>query len=101
KLGEEKFRQYQRGEDEDYHRLSATVTSLKLPHQKADEIYDMKQALAEARQVAATNANLSPEQRNNLLRTLNDETERAARQVLGQKGYNSLVRSGSAQWLQN
>jgi len=100
-LGEEKFRQFKRGEDEDYHRLSAALTRLKLPHQKADEIYDMKQALAEARQLAATNGNLTAEQRNNLLRTLSDETERAARQVLGEKGYNSLVRSGSAQWLQN
>ena len=100
-LGDEKFRQYKRGEDDDYHRLSATLTRLKLPHQKADELYDMKQALAEARQLAATNGSLTAEQRNNLLRTLNEETERAARQVLGEKGFNSLVRSGSAQWLQN
>ena len=72
-----------------------------MPHQKADELYDMKQALAEARQLAATNGSLTAEQRNNLLRTLKEETERTARQVLGEKGFNSLVRSGSAQWLQN
>ena len=100
-LGDEKFRQYKRGEDEDYHRLSATLTRLKLPHQKADEIYDMKQALVEARQQVATNQNLAAEQRDNLLRALNDETERAARQVLGDKGYNSYLHSGYAQWLQN
>ena len=100
-LGDEKFRQYKRGEDEDYHRLSATLTRLKLPHKKADEIYDMKQALAEARQQVVANQALAAEQRENLLRALNDETERAARQVLGDKGYNSYLRSGYAQWLHN
>ena len=44
---------------------------------------------------------LTPEQRDNLLRTLTDETERAARQVLGDKAFNSYLNSGYAHWLKN
>jgi hypothetical protein len=100
-LGEEKFRQYKRGEDDDYHRLCATMTRLKLPREKANEVYDIKEALAEARQQGLANQALTPEQRDNLLHTLSDETERAARQVLGEKGFNFYVHSGYAQWLRN
>ena len=100
-LGEEKYRQYKRGEDEDYHRLCATLTRLKLPRHKANEVYEMKQALVEARQQELTDGNLAPEQRQQLLRWINDEAEKTARQVLGEKGYTSYVRSGYGQWLQN
>src|SRR6266850_4606217 len=100
-LGEEKYREYKRGEDEDYHRLCATMTRLRLPRQKANDIYEMKQALADARQLALENRNLTPEQRQLVLRDLNDETERATRQVFGEKGFISYMRSGYAQWLRN
>jgi len=100
-LGDEKFREYKRGEDEDYHRLCSTVTRLKLPHEKANELYDMKQALVEARQSVVSNPNLIPEQRENLLRTLNEETQRAARQTLGERGYTSYLQAGYANWMSN
>jgi len=100
-LGEEKYREYKRGDDDDYHRLCATMTRLKLPRQKANEVYEMKEALIEARQQGLANQALTPEQRDNLLRTLSDETERAARQVFGEKGFNSYLHSGYAQWLKN
>src|SRR5258705_6257975 len=85
-LGEDKYREYKRGDDEDYHRLCATMTRLRMPRQKANEIYEMKQALADARQLALENRNLTQEQRQLVLRDLNDETERATRQVFGEKG---------------
>jgi hypothetical protein len=100
-LGPEKYREYKRGEDEDYHRLSATLTRMKLPHQKANEIYDMKQALVEARQTVINNQNLSAEQRDYTLRTLAQETELAARQALGEKAYNFYIQAGYANWMRN
>jgi len=100
-LGEEKYKEYKRGDDEDYHRLCAATTQLKIPRQKANEVYEMKQALVDARQQAMANQNLTPEQRDQVLRTLNSETEQAAREILGQKGFNFFVRSGAAQWLKN
>lgn len=100
-LGDEKYRAYKRGEDQDYHGLCATLTRLKLPRHKAEEVYEMKQALVDAQQAVASNATLTPEQRENLLKALSDETERAARQALGDKGFNSYLRSGYAQWLRN
>src|SRR3954469_6923677 len=100
-LGEEKFREYKRGEDEDYHRLSATLTQLKMPHQKANEIYDMKQALVEARQTVINNQQLTAEQRDSTLRTLNQETEIATRQALGNKAWNFYLQAGYANWMRN
>jgi hypothetical protein len=97
----EKFHEYKRGEDEDYHQLCSTLTRLKLPRQKANEVYEMKQALLAARQEALNNRTFTAEQRQQLLQTLHDETTRAARQVLGDKAFNFYTRSGSADWLRN
>jgi len=100
-LGEQKFRNYQRGEDEDYHQLCAAFTRLKIPRPKANELYEMKQALVEARAAATRDPNWTPEQRQTVLQRLNEESARTARQLLGERTFNSVLRSGGAEWLRN
>src|SRR4051812_45936918 len=100
-LGDEKFREYKRGEDEDYHRLCSTLTRLEMPHQKANEIYDMKRDLVDARQTVVNNPNLTPEQRDYTLRKLAEETQTVLRQTLGERGYNVYVQAGYANWMRN
>ena len=90
-----------RGEDEDYHQICSTFTRLKLPRPKANELYEMKQALLDARAAAGNDPNSTPEQRQAVLQRINEETQRTARQLLGEKAFNSLARSGQVEWLRN
>jgi hypothetical protein len=100
-LGDEKFREYKRGEDEDYHRLCSTLTRLEMPHQKANEIYDMKRDLMAARETVINNPNFTPERRESVLKVLAQETEQAVHQVLGERGYNVYTQAGYANWMRN
>ena len=100
-LGDSKFHDYKRGEDEDYHQLCAALTRLKLPRQKANDIYEMKVALIAVRRDLLANPGLTPEQRQLVVQNLNAETERTARQMLGEKAFNYYARSGHAEWLRN
>jgi len=100
-LGDQKFRDYKRGEDEDYHQLCATMTRLQMPHEKANEIYDMKRDLVDARQTVINNPNLTAEQRDYTMRRLGEETETVLRQALGDRYYKVYVQAGYANWMRN
>jgi hypothetical protein len=98
-LGEQRYAEYQRGQDDDYHLLSALVTRFKLPKEKANEVYSYKTfALGYRRQVQADHS-LTPQQKEEALKGITDETTAAVRHTLGAKAFNHYVRSGQGRWL--
>jgi len=100
-LGEERYADLKRGEDEDFHHLNATVSRFKLPRQKALEVYELKKSIQEMRETVSTNPDLSTAQKEQALKGMADETERAARALLGDKAFNYYLRRGQGYWIRN
>ncbi len=98
-LGEQRYADYKRGQDDDYHLLSALVTRFKLPREKANQVYGYKTVALSYRQQVQADASLTPLQKEEALKGIADETAAAVRQVLGAKAYNHYVRSGQGRWL--
>jgi hypothetical protein len=100
-LGEERYALYLRGEDPDYHKLNAVASRSKVPREKADEVFEFKQTLLQAREKLRNNPVLTPAQKELALREMAAETEHAVRGILGEKAYRYLLQSGAAAWIQN
>jgi hypothetical protein len=101
KLGDERFALFQRGQDEDYHSLSALATHFKLPREKAAEVYGYKKIAQDVKALVRNNAEMSTEQRNSALKAIAEETSGAVRAALGDRAYRYYVRTGQAGWIQD
>jgi hypothetical protein len=99
-LGPERYAQYKRGQDEDFHHLNATVTRFKLPRKTAAEIYGYKQGLQDMRVSVTADATLTPEQKTEALRAMAQETERSVKTLLGEKAFQYYLRRGQGTWIQ-
>ncbi len=99
KFGEERFALFQRGQDEDYHSLSALVTRFKLPREKASEVYGYKKVAQDIKAQVHTNATLSEEQRASALKAIAEETIGAVRAALGDRAFRYYQRTGQAGWI--
>jgi len=98
-LGDERYAEFKRGEDEDYHRLNALATRYKLPREKAVEAYGYKKVVAEYRAQVQADGTLNLQQKAEALTAINDETEKALRVLLGDKAYRYYVRTGQGAWV--
>jgi hypothetical protein len=98
-LGDQRYAEYKRGEDEDFHLLSAAVTRAKLPKEKAVEVYGYKLLAEVYREQVRNEPGLNPEQKEETLKAISAETEKAMRASLGEKGYRKYLGSGGGKWL--
>ncbi len=98
-LGAERFAEYKRGEDPEFHLLAKTATHFKLPKDTAKRVYDVKRSLEEVRRSLEQNTRLSPDQKALALRAIHDESERTVRLLLGDKAFNYYQRTGDVGWL--
>jgi len=100
-LGEQRYAEYKRGQDDDFHMLSALVTRFKLPREKAAEVYGYKAVTSSYRSQVRADANLTAQQKEETLKAIAEETQNAIREVLGAKAYNHYLRSGQGHWIGN
>lgn len=98
-LGAERFAEYKRGEDPDFHQLAKTATQFKLPKDIAKRVYDVKRALEDVRRTVDQNAALTPDQKTAALAAMQEETLRTVRQLLGDRAFRYYLRAGDASWL--
>jgi len=98
-LGEERYADYQRGRDDDFHLLSALTTRFKLPREKAAEVYSYKNVAANYREQVRGNPAFSAQQREEALKAIAEETANVVRGVLGPNAYNHYLRSGQGRWI--
>lgn len=98
-LGDPRYAEFKRGEDEDYHRLNALASRFKVPKEKAIEAYGYKKVAQDYRAQVRTDANLTPAQKDEALKAMGDETEKALRGLLGDKAYRYYIRTGQGTWV--
>jgi hypothetical protein len=98
-LGPERFAEYKRGEDPEFHQLAKTATQFKLPKDTPKRVYEVKRALADVRHALDENPALTLEQKATALKAIQDETGQTVRQLLGEKAFRYYMRAGDASWL--
>jgi hypothetical protein len=98
-LGPERFAEYKRGEDPEFHQLAKTATQFKLPKDTAKRVYDVKRAVDDVRRALDQNAGIAPDQKAAALIAMQQETERTVRQLLGERAFRYYLRTGEASWL--
>lgn len=86
-LGDDRYVQYKRGSDPDYHNLNAAVSRYKLPRTKADEAYDVKLTVQQMQAQIRADNSLSPSQQNEAATALDEEGEAILRQLLGNAAF--------------
>ena len=84
-LGEPRYAEFKRGEDEDYHRLNALATRYKLPKEKAVEAYGYKKIVGDYRAQVRADPNLNPQQKSEALKDIGTETEKALQSLQASK----------------
>ncbi len=99
-LGEKRYADYQRGEDDDFHHLNATVSRYKLPRERATEVYELKKTAIDMQSAVRVDPTIPPEQKQSVLKSMGEETERTIKQLLGEKAYHYYLRRGQGQWIQ-
>jgi len=98
-LGEQRYAEYKRGEDDDFHRLNATVSRYRLPREKAAEVYEYKRALEGMRAQVMADANLNAQQKQAALEAMVHETRKVVGQALGSKAFRYYEMRGDGAWL--
>ena len=99
KLGEQRYADYQRGQDPDYRQLNVAVTRFKLPRELANKCYEVKRISEELRAQVEGNPALTPEQRVAAVAALKEEAGKAVKEVLGEKAFAYVSRRSQAQWV--
>lgn len=99
-LGAERYAEYKRGQDDDFHMLSALVTRFKLPREKAAEVYGYKVVANGYREQVVANTALSAEQKRAAMKDIAEETRKTVATALGTKAFNQYVRSGQGRWFE-
>jgi len=94
-LGPERYQEYQRGQDEDYHLLNRAAVRYGLDPQVANEVYGYKQMLAAQREMVIMDPELSPNQVEAVLQAMNEEAQEAIQQRLGPNAYHYIRRQSS------
>ena len=101
KLGEQRYADYQRGQDPDYRQLNVAVTRFKLPRDRANQCYEVKRVFEELRQQVEGNATLTPEQREAAVKALKEESGKAVKEVLGETAFAYFARRSQGQWIRH
>jgi hypothetical protein len=86
-----------RSKDPEYQNLSILAERFDLPVETSQAIVDMRQVAEDEKQQLLANKEISPERVEGALKAIEAETERAARETLGDKAYTQY--SQSAGWI--
>ena len=98
-LGGERYAEYKRGEDEDFHRLNSVVSRFKLSRETAGEVYGYKKVALDYRAQVRADSTLTLQQKDEALRAIAGETEASVKSALGDKAFRYYLRSGLGQWM--
>lgn len=98
-LGPERYTDYKRGQDDEFHLLNGLVTRFKLPREKAAEVYGYKVVATNYRQQVLSNAEMTPQQKDAALKSITEETRKTVSEVLGARAFAELLRNGQGRWM--
>lgn len=98
-LGPDRWREFKQARDHDFRELSVTAAQFNLPAGVVDEVLSYRELLRQHREQVRSDRALSARQREEVLRTLSEETELSVVRALGPQAYKYYIRSGSGKWI--
>jgi len=96
-LSSDRAAQLERSQDPDYQSLCDLSARFNLPADTSDTLTAMRQAAEEEKQKLLSNNDIPPERLDVALKAIQAETEKAAREALGDQAYG--LYSQSAAWI--
>ena len=99
-LGEQRYAEFTRAQDSDYRELVRITTRHKLNPEIASQLYSYKQPAEEERARVEADRGLTPEQKAAGIQAIAQETQRAFKEMLGEKPFKQLMRRTVNPWLQ-
>jgi hypothetical protein len=98
-LAGDRVAQFDHSQDPDYQNLTLLSQRYDLPADAADTLVQMRQAVEEERQKLLSNKDIPPERLEAALQAMQTETEKAARETLGDKAFAQF--SQTAAWVRS
>lgn len=98
-LGEQRYAEYKRGEDPEFHSLNSVVSRYKLPRETAAEAYEVKRTIQQMTAALKANTQISAEAREEALQSMAKETDFKLRQLLGGPGYRYFQQHTPPNWI--
>lgn len=98
-LGPDRAAAMDRAQDTDYRQVALLSERYDLPAETSQTIVDMRQAAEDEKKQLLSDTNIPPERVQVALKAIEAETERAARQTLGDEAYTQY--SQSAAWIKS
>jgi len=98
-LGPDRAAALDRSKDPDYQNLSILTEQFDLPAETSQAIVDMRQTAEDQKQKLLADKDIPPERVEVALKAIQAETEKAARETLGDQAYTQY--SQSASWIHN
>jgi hypothetical protein len=99
RLGGQRFAEYQRGADPDFHALNATVSRFNLPRETAAEAYEVKRTVQQMTASLQARPQIHAEARQQAVQDMAKETEFKLRQLLSNSGFRYYQQHGSTDWV--
>ena len=96
-LAPDRAAQLAKSEDPDYRSLASLSEQYDLPEATADAVVDIRQTAEDERRQLLATRDISAEQMDAALKAIQAETERVARQALGDKAYTQYA--SGADWI--
>jgi hypothetical protein len=97
-VGDKRFTDYQRAQDNDYKSLVQLTERYAMPQEMANRVFDMKAEAERQKLAIESNPGLTDDQRQAALNAVAQETERSVSQALGDKVFRSYRRV-AGQWI--
>ena len=89
-LGTERFAEYKRGQDPDFHQLSAATTRFKLPKETAKKAYEVKRAFLEVQQSMDANGRFRSNKSSRCSRRCNRKASARCEACLGKMRFDII-----------
>jgi hypothetical protein len=98
-LGQERYEKFLQTREPDFQQMQDTIVQFGLKPEVAGEVYGFKKVLVEERTHVNATASIDPVQKQEILKALSEETEKAVVETMGPKAYRYYVRSGAGKWI--
>ena len=98
-LGEQRFAEYQRAQDNDYREIVRVAARFKIPSSVAAELYSYKQPIEVESAKVQIDPNLTPQQKEAAFRAIAGETQRVFKEKLGDKAFSYYAHRTSNPWV--
>lgn len=100
-LGSERYADYERAQDWSFQQIYRAAKKADLDTAAAIKVHDMKKIVEQETRKVRNNNDLTPEQKNQALQGIQQQTESSVKAVLGEKGWEQYNRGNNTFWLKN